>query len=115
MPSYVAFEIFFVYFKLYEILQRELDPYPFVFSALVDIGFSLYRRIAVVSDDTPQVSLAAHFAGGLAGITIGYVVFSNFNKNLMSDPKWWVCLIAYLVACAFAVFWNLFLSPVGTV
>nr|CAB3265565.1 rhomboid-related protein 2-like [Phallusia mammillata] len=83
--------------------------------AIVDIGFSLYRRIAVMDDDTPQVSLAAHFAGGLAGITIGYVVFSNFNKSLISDTKMWVCLIAYLFACGFAVLWNLFLSPVGTV
>ena len=81
----------------------------------IDLGFSLYRRIVVMPDGPPQVSLAAHFAGGLAGITIGYVVFSNFNKNLIKDSKWWCCLIAYFACCAFALFWNLFLSPAGTI
>ena len=80
----------------------------------IDIGFSVYRRV-VVMPDVPPVSLAAHFAGGLAGITIGYIVFSNFDKELIKDPKWWICLIAYCTCCAFAVFWNLFLTPVGPV
>ena len=81
----------------------------------IDLGFSIYRRVLVMPDGPPQVSLAAHFAGGLAGITIGYVVFSNFNKDLIKDPKWWICLLAYFACCGFAIFYNLFLSPAGTV
>lgn len=84
------------------------------FAAAVDIGFSIYRRV-VYSEDVPAVSLTAHLAGGLAGITIGYVVFSNYRKNLLKDTKWLVCLLAYLACCGFAVFWNLFLSPAGTI
>ena len=76
----------------------------------IDLGFSLYRRI-VDMPDVYQVSLAAHIAGCLAGVTIGYVVFSNYNKNLLKDTKWWCCLLAFLTCCGFAVIWNLFLSP----
>lgn len=80
----------------------------------IDLGFSLYRRI-VDAPEIYQVSLAAHFAGGLAGITIGYVVFSNYDKDLLKDSKWWCCLLAYLACCGFAVIWNLFLTPVDTI
>nr|XP_039266460.1 rhomboid-related protein 2-like isoform X1 [Styela clava] len=82
---------------------------------LVDFAFSIYRRFVYYPEGGQQVSFVAHLAGGLAGITIGYVVFSNFNKKLSKDPKFWVCLLSYFGCCAVAVFWNLFLSPVGTI
>ncbi|KAG9492913.1 hypothetical protein GDO78_001071 [Eleutherodactylus coqui] len=77
-----------------------------------DVGFALYRRyISKVAG--PQVSFVAHFAGGLAGMSIGYTVFSCFDKNLIKDPRFWICIAAYVAFLAFAVFFNIFLSPVS--
>ncbi|KAG8588139.1 hypothetical protein GDO81_005887 [Engystomops pustulosus] len=77
-----------------------------------DVGFALYRRyISKVAG--PQVSFVAHFAGGLAGMTIGYTVFSCFDKNLIKDPRFWICIAAYVAFLVFAVFFNIFLSPVS--
>ncbi|XP_069080062.1 rhomboid-related protein 2 [Pleurodeles waltl] len=75
-----------------------------------DVGFALYRRF--ISHATgPPVSFVAHIGGGLAGMTIGYVVFSSFDKNLLRDPRFWICIAAYVVCVIFAVFFNIFLSP----
>ncbi|XP_056416566.1 rhomboid-related protein 2 [Hyla sarda] len=75
-----------------------------------DVGFALYRRyISKVAG--PQVSFVAHFAGGLAGMSIGYTVFSCFDKNLIKDPRFWICIAAYVAFLTFAVFFNIFLSP----
>ncbi|KAM4795767.1 rhomboid-related protein 2 [Rhinophrynus dorsalis] len=75
-----------------------------------DVGFALYRRY--ISHATgPQVSFVAHFAGGLAGMSIGYTVFSCFDKNLIKDPRFWICIAAYVIFLIFAVFFNIFLSP----
>lgn len=77
-----------------------------------DVGFALYRRyISKVAG--PQVSFVAHFAGGLAGMSIGYTVFSCFDKNLIKDPRFWICIAAYVAFLVFAVFFNIFLSPVS--
>lgn len=78
-----------------------------------DFAFSLYRRFVIYPEGAQQVSFVAHIAGGLAGISIGYVVFSNFNKKLVEDPKFWICLLSYLLCCMVAIFWNIFLSPVN--
>ncbi|XP_073526691.1 rhomboid-related protein 2 [Phyllobates terribilis] len=75
-----------------------------------DVGFALYRRyISKVAG--PQVSFVAHFAGGLAGMSIGYTVFSCFDKNLIKDPRFWICIAAYVAFLVFAVLFNIFLSP----
>ncbi|KAM4044752.1 rhomboid-related protein 2 isoform 1-T2 [Anomaloglossus baeobatrachus] len=75
-----------------------------------DVGFALYRRyISKVAG--PQVSFVAHFAGGLAGMSIGYTVFSCFDKNLIKDPRFWICIAAYVAFLLFAVLFNIFLSP----
>ncbi|XP_040193128.1 rhomboid-related protein 2 [Rana temporaria] len=76
-----------------------------------DVGFALFRRyISKVAG--PRVSFVAHFAGGLAGMSIGYTVFSSFDKNLIKDPRFWICIAAYLAFVVFAVLFNIFLSPV---
>ncbi|XP_075706637.1 rhomboid-related protein 2 [Rhinoderma darwinii] len=77
-----------------------------------DVGFALFRRyISKVAG--PQVSFVAHFAGWLAGMSIGYTVFSCFDKNLIKDPRFWICIAAYVAFLVFAVFFNIFLSPVS--
>ncbi|XP_078490853.1 rhomboid-related protein 2-like isoform X1 [Ciona intestinalis] len=81
----------------------------------VDLGFSIYRRVVVVEGGSPPVSLVAHLAGGLAGVTIGYVFFSDYDKNILKDVRCWICFAAYILCCGFAVFFNLFLSPAGTI
>ncbi|XP_042295560.1 rhomboid-related protein 2 isoform X2 [Sceloporus undulatus] len=75
-----------------------------------DVGFALYRRF--LSDvDGLKVSFVAHIAGGLAGMSVGYVIFSSFDKNFVKDPRFWVCVIGYLLFVVFAVLFNVFFSP----
>ncbi|MEE6484983.1 hypothetical protein FKM82_014123 [Ascaphus truei] len=81
-----------------------------VIIVLTDVGFALYRRY-IVHATGPQVSFVAHFAGGLAGMSIGYTVFSCFDGNLIKDPRFWICIAAYAAFVIFAVFFNIFLSP----
>ncbi|XDA69781.1 hypothetical protein R6Z07F_000153 [Ovis aries] len=51
-----------------------------------DMGFALYRRFFVPANGSP-VSFAAHIAGGFAGMSIGYTVFSCFDQALLKDPS----------------------------
>ncbi|XP_031232755.1 rhomboid-related protein 2 isoform X2 [Mastomys coucha] len=75
-----------------------------------DMGFALYRRFFVPANGAP-VSFAAHIAGGFAGMSIGYTVFSCFDKTLLRDPRFWIAIAAYVACLLFAVFFNIFLSP----
>ncbi|XP_057561944.1 rhomboid-related protein 2 isoform X1 [Hippopotamus amphibius kiboko] len=75
-----------------------------------DMGFALYRRFFVPANGSP-VSFAAHIAGCFAGMSIGYTVFSCFDKALLKDPRFWIAIAAYLACVLFAVFFNIFLSP----
>uniref|UniRef100_A0A674JQY2 Rhomboid-related protein 2 n=2 Tax=Testudinoidea TaxID=8486 RepID=A0A674JQY2_9SAUR len=81
-----------------------------VFLVGTDMGFALYRRF-IAPVNGPQVSFVAHIAGGLAGMSVGYVIFSCFDKNFIKDPRFWISIVAYLVFLVFAVFFNIFLSP----
>ncbi|XP_030395052.1 rhomboid-related protein 2 isoform X1 [Gopherus evgoodei] len=96
---------------------REMIPLFGVFRLLLagiivgtDMGFALYRRF-IAPVNGPQVSFVAHIAGGLAGMSIGYVIFSCFDENFIKDPRFWISIVAYLVFLVFAVFFNIFLSP----
>lgn len=75
-----------------------------------DMGFALYRRFFVPENESP-VSFAAHIAGIFAGMSIGYTVFSCFNKALLKDARFWIAIAAYLACVLFAVLFNAFLSP----
>ncbi|XP_053310553.1 rhomboid-related protein 2 [Spea bombifrons] len=75
-----------------------------------DVGFALYRRY-IVHDTDLQVSFVAHFAGCLAGMSIGYTVFSCFDKNLIKDPRFWICIAAYVAFLIFAALFNIFFFP----
>ncbi|XP_066232029.1 rhomboid-related protein 2 [Saccopteryx leptura] len=81
-----------------------------IFIIASDVGFALYRRFFVSANESP-VSFAAHIAGGFAGMSIGYTVFSCFDKTLLKDPRFWIAIAAYLACVLFAVFFNIFLSP----
>ena len=50
------------------------------------------------------MSFAAHIAGGFAGMSIGYTVFSCFDQALLKDPRFWTAIAAYLAFVLFAVF-----------
>ncbi|XP_006099188.1 rhomboid-related protein 2 isoform X1 [Myotis lucifugus] len=96
---------------------REMIPALGIFRLLViiviialDMGFALYRRFFVPANGSP-VSFAAHIAGGFAGMSIGYTVFSCFDKTLLKDPRFWISIAAYLACVLFAVLFNIFLSP----
>ncbi|XP_059810416.1 rhomboid-related protein 2 [Hypanus sabinus] len=78
-----------------------------------DVGFALYRRF-FVGGTSLRVSFVAHIAGGLAGMTIGYVVFSCYDQKLLKDPRFWVSILAYIACVVFAVIFNIFLSPAPT-
>lgn len=58
-----------------------------------------------------KVSFVAHIAGGLAGMSVGYVIFSNFDKNFIKDPRFWICISAFLIFVVLAVLFNVFFSP----
>ncbi|XP_010883661.1 rhomboid-related protein 2 [Esox lucius] len=75
-----------------------------------DIGFALYRRF-LTDNAGLKVSFVAHIGGGVAGMTIGYVFFSAYNQKLLKDPRFWLCIIGYIVFILFAVVFNIFLSP----
>ncbi|TRY84633.1 hypothetical protein DNTS_001358 [Danionella cerebrum] len=75
-----------------------------------DVGFALYRRF-IIHDAGMKVSFVAHIGGGVAGMTIGYVFFTNYNKALLKDPRFWLCIVGYIVFFLFAVIFNVFLSP----
>ncbi|XP_026529558.1 rhomboid-related protein 2 [Notechis scutatus] len=75
-----------------------------------DVGFALYRRFLSPSTGI-QVSFVAHIAGGLAGMSVGYVIFSNFDKNFVKDPRFWICISAFLIFVILAVLFNVFFSP----
>ncbi|XP_028674622.2 rhomboid-related protein 2 [Erpetoichthys calabaricus] len=76
----------------------------------IDVGFALWRRFWAPTSGH-SVSFVAHIGGGLAGITIGYTVFSSYSASLIKDPRFWVCILAYLACVVFAVLFNIFLSP----
>ncbi|XP_030638482.1 rhomboid-related protein 2 [Chanos chanos] len=99
---------------------REMIPVLGVFRILVillivgtDMGFALYRRF-LSNDEGLRVSFVAHIGGGIAGMTIGYVFFSNYNKKLLKDPRFWFCIVGYIVFLLFAVLFNIFLSPANS-
>uniref|UniRef100_UPI0037E85144 rhomboid-related protein 2 n=1 Tax=Semicossyphus pulcher TaxID=241346 RepID=UPI0037E85144 len=96
---------------------REMIPLLGVFRILaivifvgVDFGFAFYRRFAG-DEDGMKVSFVAHFGGIVAGMTIGYVFFSDYNKKLLKDPRFWICIVGYLVFLLFAILFNIFLTP----
>lgn len=96
---------------------REMIPLLGVFRILaivifvgVDFGFAFYRRF--VNDEAGlKVSFVAHFGGILAGMTIGYVFFSAYNKKLLKDPRFWLCIVGYIVFVLAAVVFNIWLTP----
>ena len=75
-----------------------------------DMEFALYRRFFVPANGSP-VSFAAHIAGGFAGMSIGYTVFSCFDKARLKDLRFWIAIAAHLACVLFAVFFSIFLSP----
>lgn len=96
---------------------REMIPLLGVFRILAivvivgtDFGFAFYRRF--FSDEQGlQVSFVAHFGGIVAGMTIGYVFFSDYNEKLLKDPRFWLCIAGFVVFLIFAILFNIFLSP----
>ncbi|XP_072316223.1 rhomboid-related protein 2 [Eucyclogobius newberryi] len=96
---------------------REMIPLVGVFRILAiviivgtDFGFAFYRRF-VSEEQGLRVSFVAHFGGIVAGMTIGYVFFSDYNEKLLKDPRFWICIVGFLVFLLFAVLFNIFLSP----
>ncbi|KAK1895017.1 Rhomboid-related protein 2 [Dissostichus eleginoides] len=96
---------------------REMIPLLGIFRILAivifvgtDFGFAFYRRF-VTHEDGLNVSFVAHFGGIAAGMTIGYVFFSAYNKKLLKDPRFWLCILGYVIFVVFAVLFNIFLTP----
>uniref|UniRef100_A0A8C6VK33 Rhomboid-related protein 2 n=1 Tax=Naja naja TaxID=35670 RepID=A0A8C6VK33_NAJNA len=89
---------------------REMIPL-FGIARLLFIGLIAIKNICVCVCFSPKVSFVAHIAGGLAGMSVGYVIFSNFNKNFVKDPRFWICISAFLIFVILAVLFNVFFSP----
>ncbi|KAF6715002.1 Rhomboid-related protein 2 [Oryzias melastigma] len=95
---------------------REMNPLFRVFRILIiviivgfDFGFALYRRF--IAHENLQVSFVAHLGGIAAGMSIGFVFFSAYDKALLTDLRFWFCIAGYLLFVAFAVLYNIFVSP----
>ncbi|MEQ2213319.1 hypothetical protein XENOCAPTIV_012885 [Xenoophorus captivus] len=67
--------------------------------------------IFIILISIAEVSFVAHFGGIVAGMTIGYVFFSDYNEKLLKDPRFWICIVGFIVFLIFAVFFNIFISP----
>ncbi|KAI4895910.1 hypothetical protein NFI96_019222 [Prochilodus magdalenae] len=78
---------------------------------LIGVAQHLLPRLGFEAPSPTWVSFVAHIGGGIAGMTIGYVFFSNYNQKLLKDPRFWFCIVGYIVFLLFAVFFNIFLSP----
>lgn len=96
---------------------REMIPLLGVFRIVAivifvatDFGFAFYRRFAT-DEGGLKVSFVAHFGGIVAGMTVGYVFFTDYNKKLLKDPRFWLCIAGYVVFLIFAVVFNVFLTP----
>lgn len=96
---------------------REMMPLLGAFRILVillivgtDVGFAIYRRF-ITHEVGMKVSFVAHIAGGVAGMTVGYVFFTNYSKALLKDPRFWLCIVGYIAFFFFAIIFNIFLSP----
>ncbi|CAG0894793.1 unnamed protein product [Cyprideis torosa] len=74
--------------------------------ASVDVGFAVYARYAN-HPHGPSVSYVAHFAGALAGLTIGFIVLKNFEQRLRDQITWWIALCVYMACTTFAIIYNL--------
>uniref|UniRef100_A0A8C8R7J7 Rhomboid-related protein 2 n=1 Tax=Pelusios castaneus TaxID=367368 RepID=A0A8C8R7J7_9SAUR len=90
---------------------REMIPLFGVFRLIFIMMIGNFDPIYYFTSFSLKVSFVAHIAGGLAGMSIGYVIFSCFDKNFIKDPRFWISIVAYLVFLVFAVFFNIFLSP----
>ncbi|PWA20696.1 hypothetical protein CCH79_00011537, partial [Gambusia affinis] len=76
----------------------------------IDFSYALYRRFANLEGGV-QVSFVAHLGGIVAGLTIGYIFFIDFNTKLCKNPLFWLCIFGYAAFLIFAVFFNIFISP----
>ncbi|XP_068120174.1 rhomboid-related protein 3 isoform X3 [Hyperolius riggenbachi] len=56
----------------------------------------------------PHPSFVAHLGGVVVGITLGVVVFRNFEQRLPGQWLWWIFLTIYILFVVFAVLWNIF-------
>ncbi|KAJ3597666.1 hypothetical protein NHX12_001183 [Muraenolepis orangiensis] len=96
---------------------REMIPLLGVFRIIAilsivgtDVGFAIYRRF-LTEEAGLQVSFVAHIGGAVAGMSIGYVFFSDYDQKLLKDPRFWMCIAGYVIFMIAAVLFNVFLSP----
>ncbi|XP_007492890.1 rhomboid-related protein 2 [Monodelphis domestica] len=83
-----------------------------LFIVVFDMGFALYRKF-ISPESGPPISIVAHVAGGVAGMTVGFSVFSCFQKELLKDSTFRLASTIYFVYVLSAVCFNIFLSPVN--
>ncbi|XP_032829429.1 rhomboid-related protein 2 [Petromyzon marinus] len=105
------------YFMNVVVNFKEMKPLFGVFRLLFigsivlsDVGVAIYRRF-IAKEIAQQVSFVAHIAGGLAGVSMGYVVFTSYDQSLVKDPRFWVCLLGFAICTLVAVAFNIWLSP----
>uniref|UniRef100_A0A3Q3LPZ3 Rhomboid-related protein 2 n=1 Tax=Labrus bergylta TaxID=56723 RepID=A0A3Q3LPZ3_9LABR len=90
---------------------REMIPLLGVFRILAILTFGIVLPCAFILFIYVTVSFVAHFGGIVAGMTIGYVFFSDYNKKLLKDPRFWMCIVGFAVFLLFAILFNIFLTP----
>lgn len=98
------FGVFFVGKFFDEMFLLDSDC-PFVFTAAADVGFAIYGRYT--QEELAPTSYVAHFAGALAGLTLGLLVLKNFEQCLHKQLIWKVSLFTYLFCMVYAISYNI--------
>lgn len=76
---------------------------------LFDFGYSIYIRVS--DSPKPKVSIAAHVAGALVGLSMGVIALINFKKSLRDKVVFWICVGVYTAFMIFGIFWLIFYTP----
>ncbi|KAF5285143.1 hypothetical protein FQA39_LY16832 [Lamprigera yunnana] len=88
-----------------EIDHRVVHFIIFTVFVSCDIGISIYKRYGQNVQD--RVSIAAHFAGAVAGFLMGINVVQNIKVTKFEIVLWWISVITYSILMAIAIIWHI--------
>lgn len=78
---------------------------------LFDFGYTIYVRVGAPDGPPNKISLAAHIAGAVVGLTMGVIALTNFKKSLRDKIVFWISVGVYAAFMIFGIFWLIFYTP----
>lgn len=70
-----------------------------------DLGVAIYERYAKGGGQN-RTSYAAHLAGALAGLLVGFVALRNLKVRRWEEILGWFALVVYIMLMGAAIIWN---------